>query len=169
MVFTPGLYIPDAVPPSPGGGSGDIEIDPEALAKLKTALHDAALSLEDERFADLHLDQSAFGGSPSGTELGAEHQTAHAIIVDTLQGVVNDLWGYREGVETFAAGMGTADDTAAEDLRVREAAVEALESSATRNDGEMSYHNSQVNHLPPGHRASGGPQAGTPADDGLSG
>lgn len=149
MAFTPGFYIPDAPPPTPGG-DGDIDIDPAALDKLKTALRQAAEELETERFSDVHLDDGAFGGCPSGAELGAEHRTAHAIIADTIQGVVTDLWGYRDGVVQFEAGMGTADDTAAADMKSREAAVEALSSSATSNHGEANYHHSQVNHLPPG-------------------
>lgn len=155
MALIPGFHIPDAPPPTPGGG-GDIDIDPEALARLKTALSQAAEELESERFGDVHLDDGAFGGCPSGAELGAEHRTAHAIIADTIQGVVTDLWGYRSGVERFAAGMSTVDDTAAADLKSREAAVEALSSSARSNHGESTYRNSQVNHLPPGAKAEEG-------------
>ncbi|MGZ5400573.1 MAG: hypothetical protein ACXWDM_11220 [Nocardioides sp.] len=147
MVFTPGFYIPDALPPPPGGG--DIEIDPAALEKLKSTLRLAAEELESDRFSDIALDESAFGGCPTGQELGAEHRTAHAIIADTIQGVVTDLWGYRDGVEQFETGMGTADDTAATDLLARQAAVEVLAASAANNHGESQYHNSQVNHLPP--------------------
>ncbi len=147
-------------------GHGDIDIDPAALAKLKTALSQAAEELETERFSDVHLDDGAFGGCPSGAELGAEHRTAHAIIADTIQGVVTDLWGYRDGVEQFEAGMGTADDTAAADMRAREAAVEALSTSATSNHGETNYHRSQVNHLPPGAGRGDGDGAGARAGEG---
>ena len=150
MAFTPGFYLPDAAPPTPGGGDGDIDIDPAALEQLKTALRQAAETLESDRFSDVHLDDGAFGGCPSGAELGAEHRTAHQIIADTIQGVVTDLWGYRDGVEQFEAGMGTADDTAAADLKARETAVEALAASATGNHGESYYRDSQVTHLPEG-------------------
>ncbi|MEJ7794531.1 MAG: hypothetical protein WKF50_03195 [Nocardioides sp.] len=160
MAFTPGFYIPDALPPPPGGGGGDIDIDPAALEQLKTALRTAAESLETDRFSDVHLDDGAFGGCPSGAELGAEHRTAHQIIADTISGVVTDLWGYRDGVEQFEAGMGTADDTAAADLKAREVAVEALAASATSNHGESQYHNSQVNHLPPDAGPDPGPGGG---------
>lgn len=159
MAFTPGFYIPEALPTPPGGGGGDIDIDPAALEQLKAALRRAAEALETERFSDVELDEGAFGGCPSGTELGAEHRTAHQIIADTISGVVTDLWGYREGVEQFEAGMGTADDTAAADLRAREVAVEALKDSATSNYGESQYHNSQANHLPPDAGRGGGDDA----------
>jgi len=149
MALTPDLHLPDAPPPTPGG-NGDIEIDPVALEKLKTALRLAAEELESERFSDVHLDDGAFGACPSGVELGAEHRTAHAIIADTISGVVTDLWGYRDGVVAFEAGMGTADDAAAADMKSRETAVEVLSSSATSNHAESSYHTSQVNHLTPG-------------------
>ena len=165
MAYTPGFYIPDALPTPPGGGSDDIEIDPVALEKLKSVLSQSAEDLESGRFSDIDLDESAFGGCPSGQELGAEHRTAHAIIADTIQGVVADLWGYREGVEQFAAGMGTADDTAATDLQARQAAVEVLAASAESNHGESRYHNSQVNHLPPDSgRGSDGAGAGDGPD-----
>lgn len=165
-MLTPGLYIPDADPGGPGA-DGSIEIDPAALEKLKRALREAAQSLESDRFADLHLDQAAFGGSPSGAELGAEHRTAHAIIADTIRGVITDLWGYRDGVERFETGMGTADDTAAEDLRAREAGVAALASSASSDHGESSYHHSQAQHLPPA--GSSDSATGDPADGGEQG
>ncbi len=168
MAFTPGFYIPDAPPPTPGGGDGDIDIDPAALEQLKTALRLAAEALETERFSDVHLDDGAFGGCPSGAELGAEHRTAHRIIVDTISGVVTDLWGYREGVEQFEAGMGTADDIAAADLRAREVAVEALKDSATSNHGESRYHNSQVNHLPLDAGRGGGDDAGVDVEGGSN-
>lgn len=168
MAYTPGFYIPDALPPPPGGGD-DIEIDPVALEQLKYVLRLAAEDLESGRFSDIDLDESAFGGCPSGQELGAEHRTAHAIIADTIQGVVTDLWGYRDGVEQFVAGMGTADDTAAADLQAQQAAVEMLAASAQSNHGESQYHNSQVNHLPPdsgrdGGRDSGGDSGGGAGD-----
>jgi hypothetical protein len=146
MALTPGFYLPDAPPPSPGG---DVDVDPGALAKLKTALRQAAGELETERFSDVHLDEGAFGGCPSGAELGAEHRTAHAIIAETIRGVVTDLWRYRDGVEQFETGMGAAEETAAADLRSRKAAVEALSASATSNHGESSYRSSRATHLPP--------------------
>lgn len=165
MAFTPGFYIPDAPPPN-AGGDGDIDIDPAALDKLKAALRTAAEDLETGRFSDVQLDSGAFGGCPSGAELGAEHRTAHAIIVDTIQGVVTDMWGYRAGIEQFEAGMGTADDTAASDLLAREAAVEALQSSAASNHGQNSYLDSRANHLSP---TSGSPEAPGRGDGAGSG
>ncbi len=147
MALPPGSHVPEMPPPAPGGDAG-IDIDPHALAKLKQALTSAAKVLETDRFADVDLAENAFGGSPSAQTLGAEHRTAHQIIAETIQGVVADLWGYRDGVEQFEAGMGTADATAAEDLRAREAAVDALVTSSGSNHGESRYRDSQVNHLP---------------------
>lgn len=159
MALPPGFHLPEMPPPTQGGG-GEIDIDPQALAKLKRALTEAAKVLETDRFADVDLADNAFGASPSGQTLGAEHRTAHRIIADTIQGVVTDLWGYRDGVEQFEAGMGTADDTAAADLRARENAVDALVTSAGSNHGESRYHDSQVNHLPPDATGQGGAQEG---------
>lgn len=147
MAFTPGFYIPDAPPPAAGGGGGEIDIDPAALEQLKTELRLAAEELEDQRFGDVRLDDQAFGACPTGVELSNEHRTAHAIISDTIKGVVADLWGYREGVALFESGMGSADDTAADDLRRNEEAVAALQASAASNHADTSYRSSQVNHL----------------------
>lgn len=155
MASTPDLHLQDAPPPDPGGHD-DIAIDPVALEKLKNALRLAAEELESERFSDVHLDDGAFGGCPSGAELGADHRTAHAIIADTISGVVTDLWSYRDGVVQFEAGMVTADDAAAADLKAREAAVESLSASATSNHAESSYRTSQVHHLAPGDQAGEG-------------
>jgi len=145
-MFPPGFYIPDDLTPGLGG-DGTVEIDPEALAKLKQALVDAAGVLETGKFRDLDLAQTAFGARPSATELGEEHRTAHAIIADTISGVIDDLWGYRDGVQQFETGMTTVDDVAAADLQKEQAAVEALAGASTLNDGENSYHNSQRNNL----------------------
>jgi hypothetical protein len=165
-MFPPGFYIPDDLPPGLGG-DGTVEIDPEALAKLKQALVDAAGVLETGKFRDLDLAQTAFGARPSATELGEEHRTAHAIIADTISGVIDDLWGYREGVQTFETGMTVADDDAAADLQQEESAVEALAASSALNYGESSYHNSQRENLdaePPaglaGESGAGGSEEG---------
>jgi hypothetical protein len=165
-MFPPGFYIPDDLPPALGG-DGTVEIDPEALAKLKQALVDAAGVLETGKFRDLDLAQTAFGARPSATELGEEHRTAHAIIADTISGVIDDLWGYREGVQTFETGMTVADDDAAADLQQEESAVEALAASSALNYGESSYHNSQRENLdaeppadPTGESGAGGSEEG---------
>ena len=163
-MFPPGFYIPDELPPGLGG-DGTVEIDPEALAKLKQALVDAAEVLETGNFRDLDLAESAFGARPSATELGEEHRTAHAIIADTISGVIDDLWGYRDGVQTFETGMTVADDDAAADLQREESAVEALAASSALNHGESSYHNSQRENLPADTAAGPG---GEPAGAGGS-
>ena len=156
-MFPPGFYIPDELPPDLGG-DGTVEIDPEALAKLKQALVDAAEVLETGKFRDLDLAESAFGARPSATELGEEHRTAHAIIADTISGVIDDLWGYRDGVTKFESGMTTADDGAAADLSRQQAAVAALAESSTLNYGENRYHESQRDNLsgPPDVTTAGG-------------
>lgn len=145
-MFPPGFYIPDAIPPALAG-DGTVEIDPEALATLKDALVKAAELLESGKFRDLDLAENAFGARPAATELGSEHRTAHAIIADTIAGVINDLWGYRDGVTKFETGMNAADDGAAADLSRQEAAVTALAESSTLNYGESRYHESQRDNL----------------------
>lgn len=164
-MFPPGFYIPDELPPGLGG-DGTVEIDPEALAKLKQALVDAAEVLETGKFRDLDLAESAFGARPSATELGEEHRTAHAIIADTITGVIDDLWGYRDGVQTFETGMTVADDGAAADLQREESAVGALAASSALNHGESSYHDSQRENLPAGWVAD---PAGSGAGDSDAG
>jgi hypothetical protein len=162
-MFPPGFYIPDDLPPSVGG-DGTVEIDPEALALLKQELADAADLLETSLFRDLDLAESAFGARPSATELGAEHRTAHAIIADTIAGVINDLWGYRDGVTTFETGMTVADDGAAADLQREESAVQALAASSALNDGQSSYQESQRENLAdPVTDAAGQPDRPEPA------
>lgn len=146
MAHPPGAYTPPQRPASPGGGS--IEIDPEALARLKESLADAAGALERDRFGDVALVETAFGGSPTAQTLGNEHRLAHQIISDTIQGVITDLWGYRDGVALFEKGMGTADETSAADLRAEEVAVDSLAYHASRDDGGQRYRNSQAENLP---------------------
>ncbi len=160
MAHPPGMYIPDAAVPADPGGDGSIEIDPHALEELKEALEKAAALLETDRFADVELDEQAFGASATGRTLGAEHRVAHQIIADTIKGVVTDLWGYRDGVEKFESGMGNADQTATADLRSTQEGIDALAQSANLDHGRQSYHNSQANNL--GER---GPQTEPGADD----
>lgn len=160
MALPPGMYIPDAAPPSPGGDGGDLEVDPAALEELKKALEKAAGLLETDRFADVDLDAGAFGASPTGQTLGAEHRVAHQIIADTITGVVTDLWGYRDGVTVFETNIGNAEQTAVTDLNAQQEGVEALTySSASDNAGER-YRSSQADHL-----AGRGPQPGSGAAD----
>lgn len=144
-MLPPGFHIPDAAPT--GGTDGTVEIDPAALEKLRTALRDAAELLESGTFRDLDLADNAFGARPSATELGHEHRTAHRIIADTIMGVTEDLWGYRDGVQKFETGMVAADETASEELDKQREGVEALAASSALNQGEDSYHSSQRTNL----------------------
>jgi hypothetical protein len=127
----------DALVATAGAAPGDLTKVTAQVEQLKKVLHDNADVLGNQHFQALSLTPSAFGTLPSAAELGDEHRLAHAVVADTIVGVQQDLEGFGAGVETFARGVDTADETTAADLQRRQAAVETLLSAAASRNAEQ--------------------------------
>ena len=114
----------------------DLDVDPEGIRAVISALNSNASELDDGSFQRLHISPGVFGGSETAAELGFHHGKAHQIVSDTILGVVEDLTRFRDGVEQAVHLVTTADESNAADLQSRQTAVEVLVGSSAFAEGD---------------------------------
>lgn len=102
-------------------------LDEAAVAAIKQKLDDNAEALGKRDFQTMRIRESAFGGSPKGGQLGGHHTRAHTVIAETLDGLINDIRDFRDGVDKAKSLLEDADATASQSLTDRRVAVEQLE------------------------------------------
>lgn len=129
--------------------NGDLVKDPDKIAELKRTLTRNAGLLEDGEFRNVELATNAFGSSAEAEDLGRHHALAHTIVADTILGVVDDLLGFRDGVEVFERHVDQADGDTAADLQQRQQGVAALVAASTYSQGDRNNRDSRSENLPP--------------------
>lgn len=107
-------------------GALETVLEPDAVDRLKRQLDETASGLGEMSFQDMKVLESVFGGSEAAGDLGFHHSRAHAVIAETITGVVADIRGFRDGLERAELLLESADDGAAADLGRTTAAVQAL-------------------------------------------
>lgn len=119
----------------------DIEtiVEPDEVALVKSELQRGANELDGGTFQNLYVSGSVFGAFPGGTDLGRHHVRAHTVISETIEGVIQDLRDFRDGVVRAEQLLDDADTGAAADLHVREQAVAALEDANRWFEGDRRY------------------------------
>ena len=125
----------------------ELNIDQAVIDSVVSTLERTTDSLEGSRFPDLHVPESAFGSSSTGTQLGYHHLKAHQVISDTLQGLVADLNGFRDGVRRAEQLVATADNDSATDLTRTKSAVELIVDVSTFAEGDRRNHESRNRNL----------------------
>lgn len=94
---------------------------------VKKELFDNAELLAGGDFQNLRVRETIFGASERGAELGFHHGRAHQVIAETLDGVVQDMHDFCEGVKRAQMMLEDADAGAGSDLSRTAAAVAELE------------------------------------------
>jgi hypothetical protein len=125
----------------------DLDVDPEGIRAVISALNANAHELDDGSFQRLHISPGVFGGSGTAAELGFHHGKAHQIVSDTILGVVQDLTRFRDGVEQAVHLVNTADESNAADLQSKQTAVEVLVGSSGFSEGDRREQASRNEHL----------------------
>ena len=125
----------------------DLDVDPEGIRAVISALNANAHELDDGSFQRLHISPGVFGGSETAAELGFHHGKAHQIVSDTILGVVEDLTRFRDGVEQAVHLVNTADESNAADLQSKQTAVEVLVGSSGFSEGDRREQASRNEHL----------------------
>lgn len=115
-------------------------LDEVAISAIKAKLDANSDKLGQREFQNLRVSETAFGGSPKGGQLGAHHGRAHQVISETLDGVIQDMRDFREGVEQAEKLLDVADTTAGDTLVQRRAAVEQLEDANRWFAGDHKFH-----------------------------
>lgn len=125
----------------------DLDVNPEGIRAVISALNSNAQELDDGSFQRLRVSPGVFGGSETAAELGFHHVKAHQIVSDAIVGVVADLTRFRDGVEQAVRLVSTADETSAADLQTKQAAVEVLVGSSGFAESARREQSSRNEHL----------------------
>jgi hypothetical protein len=113
----------------------DVEVTIDAIREIANSTLTKAetdASHSSSSFKNLTLDVSAFGASPLGKELGHQHQGAHEVFVETIEGTIKDLQDFRQKLLDAMKNHESTDD----------AAQQLLLSISKKYDGHT-YHSSQ--------------------------
>ena len=123
----------------------ELAIDQAEIDKVKKTLLDNANNVHNDRFKNLHVPPESFGGNGAAAALGVNHSEAHAVIKETLQGVLDDLKAFHDGLERAEALIKNADESSAADLD-RKRASDILSGLAGRDSASARNHEAR-NHV----------------------
>jgi hypothetical protein len=130
------------------GEAADIVIDQVAINNVVGTLEDKHADLKGSPFPNLHVPATAFGGASSAQELGGQHTLAHQVINETLQGVLDDLIRFRDGIKHAEKLVHEADTQSAADLdKKRAAAAAVLVNAAHHSEGDVRNHEARNHYL----------------------
>lgn len=169
-----------------GAVSGQIEITIDAIRRIArdnmTAMQDNATSQSSD-FRALDLPPSAFGQVPIAQTVGQQHQAAHQVFMDTIDGVIADLETFAANIEASCNAHEAADEQSAVDAqRAGQGALSGVnesmsgyQSQADQNfDNAGAQHREELGDPPPAadQREGSEPPAGSErpeGDDGAAG
>ena len=127
----------------------ELAIDQSKIDQVKRTLEHNAADVHHDRFKDLHVAPGAFGTHHLANELGVHHLQAHAVIKETLEGVLHDLRAFQAGLDRAETLIKDADESSAADLD-RKRASDILAGLAARDTGSERNHEAR-NHVLGGH------------------
>jgi len=120
-----------------------LEVNPEDVLDLAgTTKTTATQLLDDADFKRLQLDNSMLGGFPTGQAVVSAHGTAHQVVLETLNGVHQDLLDFAGYLEKAVSGLGDADDLSA-------SALDQLAQVQFGSKGDQARHDAQQLYVPP--------------------
>lgn len=89
----------------------DLDLKPEQVTSLAGSADTAAQEIRDNQtFRNLTLDASMFGGVEKASAVVRLHETAHRVMVDTLDGVEQDLLHFGTSLREAVRGHEQADE-----------------------------------------------------------
>jgi hypothetical protein len=135
-----------------GAVSGQIEITIEAIRRIArdnmAAMQDNATS-QSQDFRALDLAPSAFGQVPIAQTVGQQHQAAHQVFLETIDGVIADLETFAANIEASCnAHEATDEQSAADAQRAGQGALSGLNESMSgyRSQAEENFDNASAEH-----------------------
>jgi hypothetical protein len=135
-----------------------LEVNPEDVRELAGTTRSTAEDLlSDSEFRSLQLENGMLGGFGKGADVVAAHQTAHKVVLDTLNGVHEDLMAFATYLDKSIEGLGDADDLSA-------SALDQLAQIQYGEAGDQARVDAQENYVPPENNA-GGDSGGDSGDD----
>lgn len=146
------MFFPDLVGGIQGvlsdiGEAVDMVIDQAAINKVLGTLEEKHADLKSSQFKDLNVSASAFGAAGTALELGHHHTKAHQVIEETLQGVLDDLIRFRDGLKHAEKLVHEADTQSAADLDKKKAAADVLVRASNYSEGDARNHEARNHYL----------------------
>jgi hypothetical protein len=138
------------------GEAADIIIDQAAINNVLSTLESKHEDLKGSSFKNLHVPTTAFGGAGTALALGGHHTQAHQVIDETLQGVLDDLIRFRDGLKHAEKLVHEADSQSASDLDKKRAAAELLVKASSYSEGDRRNHHARNTYLPHDHQGVDG-------------
>lgn len=148
------------------GGDPDFELVRAVMEDITRILNEEVGNLEGRDFSKVTVEPAVFGGSPMGATVAHHHGIAHSVVSDTIEGVLQDLVTFRDGV---TAVMNEAD---AADLDARQTLARLEETDPAHYLSDSYREQAQNTHAPggtPSQPASGDESPAAGPDDAGAG
>lgn len=92
-----------------GGGNAEFELVRSVMEDITRILNEEVGNLEGRDFSKVTVESAVFGGSQMGATVAHHHGIAHSVVSDTIEGVLQDLITFRDGVTTVMSEAEAAD------------------------------------------------------------
>lgn len=146
------------------------EAEIDAVIKV---IQDEQAKLDPTHFKNRgHISDGSFGGGDRAPTLTLHHHRAHGVTADTLDGVLQDLRTFQQACRDAKNAIVEADETAAADLRAKEAAATSLSLGSMTDQGRYAHQQAQYDHQddaptdqPEGDQPPAGPTDGNETEE----
>jgi enamine deaminase RidA (YjgF/YER057c/UK114 family) len=116
----------------------EVLVKPAMVEQTRNALQEVLDVLEADSFRhNAPIANMSFGNVSSGTMLAHHHSLAQQIVADTLDGMNEDIAAFVTNVVRAAQILTDLDDTAAEDMKKREAVLEQFNYLSTHSHADQ--------------------------------
>lgn len=127
-----------------GGGDAEFELVRTVMEDITRTLNEEVGRLEGRDFSKVTVEPAVFGGSQMGATVAHHHGIAHRVVSETIEGVLQDLITFRDGVTTV---MSEAD---AADLDARQTLARLAETDPSHYLSDSYREQAQNTHVPSG-------------------
>ena len=134
------------LPTELSGALRDLNVDEAAITALLTSLEAAGQDLDAAGFkVQASIPSGSFGGSSTGHELAEHHRLAHAVVTETIQGVIADLLAFHDNVKQTVRVIDETDRDSADQLSKERAAVESMSRTVQDSRTDQARQDAQRN------------------------
>jgi alcohol dehydrogenase class IV len=125
-------------------------VQPAIIERVEKNLKDAVNSLNSVQFkAEGTIGQLSFGDNSTASSLSTHHAMAHAVMTDTLNGIVEEINSYTENLQRSVELLRTTDEDSAASLQSQEALVQSLSWLTDHSQGDQANQQSRADGADP--------------------
>lgn len=117
-----------------------LQLADEKIDGIISQIQEELKKLSPKKFeTEGYIAPASFGGGDRAPGLGLHHGRAHAVVAETLRGVIQDLENFQQACRDARKYILEADQGAADDLGSTRLAVDSLVVGSWTNEGQGSY------------------------------